>query len=58
MTHIQILEQNFNSGMKGVKYGHTFEKFKMSHPSLLKVILESMQTVENNTNANNLKNLR
>lgn len=54
MTHLEILEKNFNIGMKGVNYGATFDKFKRTHPSLLKVILDSMADVERTTNANNL----
>jgi hypothetical protein len=54
MKHIEILEKNFNNGMKGVRYGATFDKFKRTHPSLLKVILDSMADIERTTNANNL----
>jgi len=59
MTNLQILEKNFNSGMIGVKMKlTTFNKFRLTYPTLLSVILKSMEDVERNANASNLEKLK
>lgn len=60
MNHLEILERHFNSRDRiDLAMGEIlFEQFKEDYAELLKVILASMQEVENKANSNNLKQLK
>lgn len=59
MTNLEILENNFNNGMDGVLMKiTTFKEFTLTYPTLLKIILKSMDEVERNANARNLDHLK